>query len=131
MKKNKNYQKFYHLGTISATNDLMYHSGKVLGQDEPPVLFFSHSLETEIIIQGKQQKNWIMLIITRRLNWINHQIDPLSTSLTKWSKTFKQFAYCCQQIVLVCLNILWGWDLKGWWIWQLQLNIRQFYKKFN
>ena len=51
MKKNKNYQKFYHLGTISATNDLMYHNGKVLGQDEPPVLFFSHSLETEIIIQ--------------------------------------------------------------------------------
>ena len=38
--------------------------------------------------------------------------NPLGASPTKWSNTLKQFVACCQQIVWVCLTILWGWHLE-------------------
>ena len=38
-------------------------------------------------------------------------LNPLSASPTKRSNTLKQFVVCCQQIVWVCLTILWGWRL--------------------
>ena len=35
-------------------------------------------------------------------------LNPLSSKLSKWSNTFKQFVW-----VWVCLTILWGWRLTG------------------
>ena len=42
------------------------------------------------------------------------QLNPLSAKLTKWSNTLKQFVGCCWPTVWVCLTILWGWRLKGY-----------------
>ena len=36
----------------------------------------------------------------------------LSANPAKWSNTLKQIIGCCQEIVWVCLIILWGWRLK-------------------
>ena len=41
--------------------------------------------------------------------------NPLSASPTKWSNTLKQFVGCCRRIACVCLTILWGWRLMGYW----------------
>ena len=39
-------------------------------------------------------------------------INPLTTNITKWPNTRKQFVSCCQQIVWLCLTILWDWRVK-------------------
>ena len=41
------------------------------------------------------------------LSSLYNPFNPLSTSLTKWSNTLKQFVGCCRRIVWVCLNVLW------------------------
>ena len=56
--------------------------------------------------------------------WTWHNLDPLSTNPTKWSNKLKQFVGCSQQIVWICLTILWGWHLRVksytvldlWWL---------------
>ena len=39
--------------------------------------------------------------------------NPLSANFTKWSNTLELFVGCCQQIVWVCLTIMWDLRFKG------------------
>ena len=48
-----------------------------------------------------------------KLNKLWVKVNPLSADPTKWSNTLKQFVGNSQQIVWMCLTILWNWRLKG------------------
>ena len=62
-------------------------------------------------------KKLLWLIESFRFSFI-----PLSTNPTRWSNTLKQFVGNSQQIVWVYLNILWGWHLKGYYIYGNQIS---------
>ena len=57
-----------------------------------------------------------VVICKMRLVRRTKYIIPWSADPTKWSNTTKQFVGSCRQIVWVCLTILWGSRLKGYWI---------------
>ena len=62
----------------------------------------------------------------KKLVWLTESFlfsfIPLSENLTRWSIPLKQFVGKSQQIVWVCLNILWGWHLKGYYIYGNQIS---------
>ena len=71
-------------------------------------IFFQKKLFFKLVLQ--QMNNHIFL--QNNSNYIV-SFNPLNANPTKWSNTLKQFIGCCRRIFWVCLNILWGWRLKG------------------
>ena len=52
---------------------------------------------------------------SKNCSFSSNTLIPLSVNFTKWSNIFKQLVDNSRWIVWVCLTILWGWRLKGYW----------------
>ena len=55
-------------------------------------------------------------------------IIPLSTNLTKWSNTLKQFVGNCQQIAWRCLTILRDWGLKSYQTHSVKITWKSYFQ---
>ena len=62
---------------------------------------------------GRLLQKIIFMFLKNKKQTFNMSFNPLSTNLTTWSNTLKQFVGSSRRIILVCLVILWGWHLQG------------------
>ena len=97
-------------------NTLWIHIERTKKIHLPGYNFFSLFASTaiELLFLGLIKDSFLLSAEVLGITIKTSCLNPLSTNPTRWSNTFWQLTLkTCEQIVWVCLVILWGWPWTG------------------